>query len=115
MSATDLSVSLPFVKADDGKPRADLLPPLALLRIADVLGFGARKYAPGNWAKADARDRYVAAALRHLLAYQAGENDDRESGLPHLAHAGCSILFALEMELRGWGKDQRLQAPEVSP
>lgn len=106
-----MSNPLPFVKADGGKPRADLLPPLAVLRVADVLGFGALKYAPGNWAKADSRDRYVAAALRHLLAYQAGEDADRESGLPHLAHAACSVLFALEMQLRGWGGDLRLRAP----
>jgi hypothetical protein len=104
-----------FIKEDGAKPRTDLMPPLAILAVAEVLGFGARKYAPGNWAKCASRNRYVAAALRHLLAWQSGEDRDPESGLSHLAHAACSVLFALEMEVRGWGAPDRLQGPEVKP
>ena len=104
-----------FIKHDSNKPRTDLLTPLAIVEVAKVLGFGAKKYAPGNWAKCDSRSRYVGAALHHLLAWQAGEDADPESGLPHLAHAACSVLFALEMELRGWGKPDRLVRPEAKP
>ena len=104
-----------FIKHDGAKPRTDLLPPLSILEVAKALGFGARKYAPGNWAKCDSRNRYVAAALRHLLAWQAGEDTDPESGISHLAHAACSVVFALEMQLRGWGQDDRLQRPEAKP
>ena len=43
-------------------------------------------------------DRYVKAAFRHLIAYSQGEVNDKESGLPHLAHLGCCVLFLLSLE-----------------
>lgn len=86
-------------KFDSGKARCDLLPPLAVLDIAKVLTFGALKYAPNNWKKVEnAKERYIAAALRHQLAYMSGEIYDQESGLPHLAHASCCLMFILELE-----------------
>jgi hypothetical protein len=42
-----------------------------------------------------------AAALRHLIRWWRGEKIDPDSGLPHLAHAACSIFFLLEKELEG--------------
>ncbi len=90
----------PGVKNDDGKARWDLLPwhPLAL--VVAVLTFGARKYAPGNWRHVpDARERYFAASMRHVAAWRGGETLDPESNLPHLAHALCSLLFVLALDL----------------
>jgi hypothetical protein len=87
-------------KADAGKSRLELLPPRAALAVGHVLRFGAEKYAPENWRKVtDGSQRYVGAALRHTMAWLNEENDDPESGLPHLAHAICSLLFVLELEL----------------
>lgn len=89
------------VKADDGKPRPSLLfvsMPDAVRSVIDVLEHGARKYAPDNWRKvADGEARYLDAAFRHLLAHAAGEELDPESGLPHIAHAICSLLFVLQL------------------
>jgi hypothetical protein len=31
--------------------------------------------------------------MRHLLAFWSGEETDPESGLPHLAHALCGLMF----------------------
>lgn len=88
------------MKHDTGKPRFDLIPPLAEREVAKVLEYGARKYAPDNWRKVDdATNRYLAAVRRHLNAWQTGEAIDQESGLPHLAHAATSLLFILELEL----------------
>ena len=88
----------PAWKGDAGKVRLDLLPFAALEDVARVLEYGAKKYQPQGWrAVAGGHDRYVAAALRHLHAHAGGETLDEESGLPHLAHAACSILFALEL------------------
>ena len=100
MSLFTKESELPGNKDDSGKLRYDLLPPLALREVVKVLTFGARKYAPENWRKVDGwRWRYFAAAMRHLWAYYTGERDDGESGLPHLAHAACCVLFLLGMEL----------------
>lgn len=87
------------VKFDNDKPRCDLLPPLAVLDVAKVLGFGAKKYAPDNWKKVPGwRWRYLGAGLRHVFAYMRGERTDPESGLPTLAHAVCCFLFILELD-----------------
>jgi hypothetical protein len=86
-------------KHDQEKPRWDLLPLRAAERVVDVLTYGARKYAPDNWRLVkDARRRYYAAAFRHLTAWWLGASIDSESGLPHLAHAACCLLFLLELE-----------------
>lgn len=87
------------LKLDEGKTRYDLLPAASLEHVAQVLTFGAKKYAPDNWRKVDGwRWRYYRAALGHLLAWWRGEKLDQESGLPHLAHAACCVLFLLELE-----------------
>ena len=84
----------PGVKLDNEKPRWDLLPLGPVAGIVDVLTFGAKKYTPEGWRAVDnPRNRYYAAAMRHLFAWRQGELTDPESGLPHLAHAGCCLLF----------------------
>lgn len=89
-------------KHDGEKPRWDLLPTEAVGQIVDVLTFGARKYAPDNWRTVpEWRRRYFAAALRHLVAWWGGERADAESGLPHLAHAGCCLLFLASLDKEG--------------
>lgn len=86
------------VKLDSGKPRYSLMPPIALELIVKVLTFGAEKYSPNNWKYVDnAEERYLDATMRHIEAYRRGEFLDAESGLPHLAHAGCCISFLLEL------------------
>jgi hypothetical protein len=87
------------MKRDHDKLRLDLLPWRAVEGVAEVLTFGAAKYAPRSWVTVpDAYRRYFAAALRHLLARAKGERNDPESGLPHLAHAACNVLFLCELD-----------------
>ena len=82
------------LKYDGQKERWDLLPWHPLTYVVKVLTYGAQKYAPGNWQRVqDPSARYFAAAQRHLVAWQTGEQVDAESGLPHLAHAICCLLF----------------------
>ncbi len=86
----------PGKKYDHGKPKLELLPTKPLEDIAKVLEFGANKYGENNWQLVpQGRKRYAGAALRHLFAWMRGEVNDPESGLPHLAHAGCCVLFLL--------------------
>lgn len=94
-------------KADTEKPRMELLPFLPMLEIAKVLTFGAQKYDAHNWRGGIEQSRLIGAAYRHLGAYNDGEDVDPESGLPHLAHLGCCVMFMLEQHLRGTGRDDR--------
>lgn len=84
------------VKLDSGKRRWSLLPRGTVPQVVDVLEYGARKYAPDNWQKVpDARRRYYDAAHRHIEAWWGGETRDPETGLHHLAHATCCLLFLI--------------------
>lgn len=99
------------VKFDTGKTALGLFPPEALESIGRVLTYGANKYAAHNWRKGMAWSRYYDALLRHLNAWNAGEDIDPESGLPHLAHAGCCIAFLLASQAAGLGADDRWRKP----
>jgi hypothetical protein len=85
------------LKHDQGKAPMSLIDRHALEQIASVLGFGAQKYAAHNWRGGIAYSRLLDAAMRHLYAFADGEDLDPESGLPHVAHAGCCIVFLLGM------------------
>ena len=86
------------LKFDDGKLPLHLLSTEAMNQTAAVLAFGADKYAAHNWRKGFVWSRPLAAAMRHITAFNAGEDKDPESGLSHLAHAACCIMFLLEFE-----------------
>lgn len=94
-------------KHDGGKIPVELLPTQALEEIAKVLDFGQRKYDRFNWAKGFKWSRLIGAAMRHLFAWQRGEDLDPESGLSHLAHLGCCVLFLLQHQLSSLGEDDR--------
>ena len=82
------------IKNDQQKLRYDLLPVEPLEALVAVLTYGASKYADNNWKYVTPfDDRYYAAALRHLTAWRKGEELDKESGMPHLAHAMCCLVF----------------------
>lgn len=89
------TMSVPGVKADEGKPRWSLLPQGVMGDVVAVLEHGAKKYGVDNWQRVEGADhRYYSAAMRHLDAWWSqGEYRDKESGLPHLSHAICCLLF----------------------
>lgn len=95
------------IKYDKDKPRMELLSKSALEGTAQVLTFGANKYDSHNWRKGFKWSRLYGAALRHLTAHMDGENTDPESGLSHLDHAACCIMFLQEHEKKGLGEDDR--------
>ena len=97
----------PALKYDDNKVPVELLPTQALEEIAKVLDFGRKKYESWNWAKGFKWTRLIGAVIRHLYAYQRGEDKDSESGLSHIAHAGCCILFLLQHDISKLGEDDR--------
>ena len=100
--SSDLSKNIQCAKADKGKLPISLVPMTIIKDIAAIRKYGEEKYhAPNNWVLVD-KQRYVDAMWRHLIAYQEGEEYDKESGLPHLWHAACNMAFILEMESPDW-------------
>ena len=88
-------------KQDDGKPRYDLIPPEFLHGLADILTFGANKYAARNWEQGIAYGRVYGALQRHLWAWWGGTATDAETGKSHLWHAACCLAFLTTYEARG--------------
>lgn len=83
------------VKLDNGKPDWSLVPFEALEGMVRVLEFGANKYQAYNFAKGDGLDytRLISATIRHISAFARGEDIDPESGLSHIHHCQCNLLF----------------------
>ena len=75
--------------------------------VARALEYGKRKYGSFNWMRGMAYSRLVSAALRHLAAHMYGEEKDEESGIGHLPHAACCVIFLIEFVLNGLGVDDR--------
>ena len=94
-------------KADHGKPPYHLLAPEMLDGTARVLAFGAEKYAPRNWELGMSWSRPFSALMRHMWAWWRGEKADSETGMSHLWHASCCIMFLLAYEERRIGEDDR--------
>lgn len=90
-------------KFDTGKPRWSLLPEGAVAEVIQVLEYGAKKYAEDNWRFVDdGQRRYYDAAMRHIDAWWRGESKDPETGLSHLSHATCCLMFlyCLDVEVK---------------
>ena len=104
------------IKYDGEKPKMNLLPPKAIIEVGKVLTFGAEKYGAENWKELeDLQNRYTAGALRHIFAHMDGEKLDPETGLSHMAHALCCLLFKLEIELEdGESKEEELRETDAT-
>jgi hypothetical protein len=103
-----LPLSASGAKADAGKVLGGLLLDFAhaLELVAEVGTHGAEKYSRGGWvAVPDGEQRYLDAAIRHLLKLGKGEQDDADSGLPHLAHIAWNFLAVLDLQQRELAHD----------
>lgn len=86
--------SLLFRKDDSGKPEFELLPFELLSGVNKILQYGRDKYGIENWKKDGFQlSRAYNALFRHMIAFWNGEDIDKESGLSHLDHAMCNLLF----------------------
>lgn len=84
---------------DSGLPYT-MIPTKAILGIAEVLTFGARKYKPNNWRKCEDCSRYLAAMWRHIFAFVNGEDTDPETGLHHMYHAMTNMVFMYSLNYK---------------
>lgn len=85
---------------NEGKAKFSLIDPSFEEGVARVLTFGAEKYGEENWKRSagtENHDSFVRGCYdsmrRHLNALGHGENTDGESGLPHLDHVACNVMF----------------------
>lgn len=122
------------IKTAAGKIPMNLIPLRVLKGVARVFGYGAKKYAKGNWYTAtddDFTGRYPGGGLRHLADAQNldGTFDfaslaklDDESGLPEIDHLLCGLIMLRGLLIKrgilpedpGVGFEP-LKAPTVDP
>lgn len=95
------------IKHDQGKPQLGLIPKAGLEYEARAFAYGAEKYGKNNYKSGMGYSRLIDAALRHITAFAAGENDDNESGLSHIGHSrACLAMLAHYIE-NNVGTDDR--------
>ena len=95
-----------YAKPDQGKLRWDLLPQDALEQVVGVLTVDADTR-NRDWELGCEWHRPLASAMRHLSAWQRGEQLDAGTKRPHLACAIAQLMFLLAYEQRGAGVDDR--------
>jgi hypothetical protein len=88
------------IKQDDGKIDYTLLDWGAIRKLVEVREYGVKKYNKRDSWQEVSKERYIKALLRHVIAYADREENDKESGLNHLAHAMCNCMFILSGKLK---------------
>ena len=85
------------------------IPWRGLWRVVQVIWSGIEKHRGDTWYKARTwpASYWLGKEYRHLDAYIAGCDLDRESGRHHLAHLACDALMHLSMIERGVIEDDR--------
>lgn len=108
-------------KADRTKPRLGLVSKVFIWAIAKILTdaatkldpvTGKPKYGLHNWRNGLEWSCPYDALQRHLTAWWDGEDIDPDSGMSHLWHASCELMFLVEYEVKGVGKDDRYRNVE---
>jgi len=96
-----------FTKHDSNKLDISLVPTVAINAIAAAMQYGSDKYGRNNWKQGADWLRYYNAAQRHLMAWLDGNDNDKESNLPHLYHAICNLAFLIHYADTNIGSDNR--------
>lgn len=112
-------MSIKNTARDDANPKDRLgikkaplffVPKAAVISMALAFAEGARKYGAFNWrAKKVKRSVYIEAIDRHLIALQAGEDIDPDSGLPHEAKIMACAAIMIDASRGGCLIDDRYE------
>ncbi len=80
----------------EGKGAYELISPIALRRLAQLLERGAVKYEARNWEKGSPMSRLMQSTIRHLFQYLEGARDE-----DHLAAGmwGCMAMIHHEDQI----------------
>ncbi len=96
-------------KNDKEKIDLSLIPYVALKAEAQAFMVGEKKYNRYNYTKGHKASQLIAAAIRHLMAYNEGEENDPVDGQPHLGSVrACCAMLLRQAEL-GTLKDDRFK------
>ena len=112
MTKQEIEASQVGLRFNEGKPRWSLVPFLALVPMVRVLEYGSKKYSDHNWKRGLFKHEVLECLLRHVFALLEGEDNDKESGQPHIGHILCNAMFYAYFEVfGGW----RAKEPEPKP
>lgn len=87
--------------------RFDLIPPEALVALAEVYGIGSRKYGDRNWERGMSWGRIFRAMISHAFKWWRGETYDPVDGQHHLSSVAWGAFTLFAYETRKAGKDDR--------
>jgi|TARA_R110000764_G_scaffold94126_2_gene177878 hypothetical protein len=105
----------PKARVGSLKAPLHLVPPALSIGVAYALKDGAAKYGAYNWRSEEINvSTYVGAMLRHLYAYQDGEDDAQDSGLNHVAHVASCCALLMDSKAHGNLVDDRSTGPAAS-
>lgn len=93
----------------DGKGRFDLISPYALTRLAKWYELGAMKYAPRNWEKGIPYSRCADSAMRHLVKFLMGMDDE-----DHLAAVAWNVFAIMHYQELGMDKFDDLKDANIA-
>lgn len=78
---------------NQGKVQTREIDPAFVLGIGEVLTKSREKYEHYNWCKPTKLSTPYESMMRHILAFQSGENIDPDDGCSHLLKAAVNIMF----------------------
>jgi hypothetical protein len=93
-------------------PNLSVIPSTGLVHLGLTMKDGADKYGAFNWREHPVRSGiYVDAAIRHIMAWQDGEEKAGDSGRHHLGHAMACMAILLDAQESGNLIDERVPGP----
>lgn len=94
-------------KNDKQKPDLSLIPQIAMVKLAEAMMVGEKKYGRYNYCKGHNSSQLIAALLRHATAFNDGEDKDPDDGQSHLGSVMACVAMLLRQQQLGTFKDDR--------
>lgn len=93
VTITDAPVGGMSARYNQGKVQVREVDPSFILGLGEVLTASRQKYDEFNWAKPTKITTPYESMMRHIMAFQQGEDIDPDDGLHHLLKAATNIMF----------------------
>lgn len=105
----EIRMTDPTTGAQKGSKEArfDLIPVGPLTELAELYGFGAKKYAARNWERGYDFSLSYAALQRHANLFWGGEDRDAETGKTHLSSVAWHAFTLMQLLETHPEKDDR--------